>query len=189
MLRLVYSAMASNPNHRRPVIVIYCDTGVEIPLIAGHVRSTLRRLQLEAREESLDLVVRIARPKPGDSFFVKVIGRGYPPPTNKFRWCTDRLRINPVRQMLAKTAAPRSVVLLGTRMGESSERDRVLARHQTDARYFYRQGNEARRIIFARSSTSPHKMSGRAYSEFQFQEQSMQRHWPPFTEMPVPSVP
>src|SRR5687767_13455325 len=111
VLRLVYAAMLSNPSHCRPVTIVYCDTGVDIPLIAKHVRQTLGRLQRESAADGLDLKVRLARPPTTDSFFVRVIGRGYPPPTNKFRWCTDKLRINPVRRVVQHAAKDGIVVL------------------------------------------------------------------------------
>ena len=149
VLKLVYSAMKRSPRHERQVVVVYCDTGVEIPPIAQHVRRTLAKLRAEASGDSLNLRVRVARPPRHDSFFVKIIGRGYPPPTNKFRWCTDRLRINPVTRVLRSCDNGAGTVVLGTRRGESVERDKVLARHQLRSRYFYSQGRAARRVIFA----------------------------------------
>ena len=56
--------------------------------------------------------MKVATPRTEDSFFVKVIGRGYPPPTNKFRWCTDRLRIRPVQRMITNLSEEGSVVVL-----------------------------------------------------------------------------
>ena len=149
VLKLVYSALLRSRARHKLVTVVYCDTGVEVPLIAGRVRSTLRRLSIEAREDRIPIQVRIARPRTHSTFFVKVIGRGYPPPTNKFRWCTDRLRIHPVREILEAGEAEESVVVLGTRMGESPTRDLTLRRHETANRYFYRQGEDSSVSIFA----------------------------------------
>ena len=123
----------------KPITVVYCDTGVEIPIIVQVVRETLQRLKREASRQSVPLRVEIASPRLQDRYFVKVIGRGYPPPTNKFRWCTDRLRINPVKRLLNDASSGPSVVLLGTRRGESAERDRTLERHSSQRHYFFRQ--------------------------------------------------
>jgi DNA sulfur modification protein DndC len=54
-----------------------------------------------------------------------VIGRGYPPPTQFFRWCTKDLRIRPVQKFISNVGG-NALVILGTRRGESAQRDRVL---------------------------------------------------------------
>ncbi len=78
---------------------------------------------------------------------VVVIGHGDPPPTNKFRWCTDRLRIAPVRRALDAIGGGDCPVLLGVRLGESKERDRTLARHRRDRYFFRQQGHESATIF------------------------------------------
>jgi DNA sulfur modification protein DndC len=132
-----------------PVTVLYCDTGVEIPVVAHLVRRTLRQLSREAKAASLPLRVRIARPRAEDSFFVKVIGRGYPPPTNKFRWCTDRLRIVPVQREIARISGREALVLLGVIHGESPERDRTLEGLKTERPFMLLQRGSARTTVFA----------------------------------------
>ena len=90
VLKLVFSALRELKERPRAVTVIYCDTGVEIPLVRRLVRETLNQVEVEARAEGIPIEAKVAVPKLEDRYFVKVIGRGYPPPTNKFRWCTDR---------------------------------------------------------------------------------------------------
>lgn len=150
LLKLLYLSLFRVKQTRklhRNVVIIYCDTGVEIPTVSSHVRGTMKRLAAEAGKSCLPIRVRVARPPVEDSFFVKVIGRGYPPPTNKFRWCTDRLRINPI-QRLIESEYSNSTVLLGVRRGESPERDRVIDRHQTERDYFQRQTGSRTTEIF-----------------------------------------
>src|SRR5687767_13408872 len=89
LLRLAYAALVEARDHPVPVTVLYCDTGVEFPPIARLVRRTLKALATESLAAGLPISVRVARPRRTDSYFVRVIGRGYPPPTSKFRWCTD----------------------------------------------------------------------------------------------------
>jgi DNA sulfur modification protein DndC len=61
-------------------------------------------------------------------FFVRIIGRGYPPPTNSFRWCTKNLRIAPVASFINRSQLESSdtVIVLGLRRNESQQRDRTL---------------------------------------------------------------
>jgi DNA sulfur modification protein DndC len=91
----------------------------------------------------------MAVPKLKDRYFVKVIGQGYPPPTNKFRWCTDRLRIDPVKEILNSQREQQRLVLLGVRKGESTNRDKVIAKHETDDSHYYRQSGDANSLIFS----------------------------------------
>src|SRR5690242_16136022 len=88
VLTLVFNALLDIERHHKPIEVIYCDTGVEIPTISKYVKVTLKALEEESASSNLPLKYKIAKPKLDDRYFVKVIGRGYPPPTNIFRWCT-----------------------------------------------------------------------------------------------------
>ncbi len=137
LLKLVFVALMHAKRRPRPVTVVYCDTGVDIPVVRQLVDRSLDSMQEEARRYGLPIRVRRATPKLEDSFFVKVVGKGYPPPTNKFRWCTDRLRIDPVKRLLTSTSGTRSTVLLGIRRGESAERDKTISKHATADEYFF----------------------------------------------------
>ena len=59
-----------------------------------------------------------------DTFWVNLIGRGYPAPRPKFRWCTERLKIKPsntfIREMVQ--AHGEAILVLGTRKAEQSGR-------------------------------------------------------------------
>ena len=112
--------------------VVYCDTEVENPVIDAHVKATLSRLKDEAKSAKIDLRCNVIRPAIHQSFFVRIIGRGYPTPTNSFRWCTKDIRIRPFQSYLAGSNSP-PLVAIGTRYGESAQRDRSLKKH-TDER-------------------------------------------------------
>lgn len=143
LLKLVFQALLTAKSATVPIHIVYCDTGVEIPVIRTFVYQVLARLAREAKSANLPLELAVALPPLAERFFVKVIGRGYPPPTNKFRWCTDRLRVMPVRRVIAEVVrrygASKGVVLLGLRRGESGQRDRTLDSHQTADPFFQKQ--------------------------------------------------
>lgn len=138
VIKLVFNALMQLKVRHKPITILYCDTGVEIPLMHRLVKRTLLKLSKEAEEYDLPIKIKIARPKLVDRYFVKVIGRGYPPPTNKFRWCTDRLRINPINETLQSTTTEK-IVVLGVRTGESLERDKTISKYSTDDKYFLKQ--------------------------------------------------
>lgn len=148
LIKVVYEALRRSSRRDRLVTVVYCDTGVEIPVVARQVHGVLAGLANEATRDALPIGIRIAEPSLRDRFFVKVIGRGYPPPTNKFRWCTDRLRIRPVRDVIRAGQGRRAIVLLGTRWGESSARDLVMRRRRRQ-RYFFSQASNPNVTVFS----------------------------------------
>ena len=70
---------------RRPVYVVCNDTLVENPIISSYVDDVLAQIEKVAREQDLPILVRKTIPKLEDTFWVNVIGKGYPVPNNAFR--------------------------------------------------------------------------------------------------------
>ncbi len=109
------------------VTVIYCDTGVENPVLDKYAKEAILALDNEFLEQGLPFKTRLLKAPIPDRFFVRIIGRGYPPPTNSFRWCTTGLRIKPVSTFIAEQDPHNTIVVLGLRKSESRQRDRSLA--------------------------------------------------------------
>ena len=149
LVAAVYNALLAMEAATKTVTVMYCDTGVEIPTVADYVHKQLARLSAHARADGVPLSIRVVSPRVTDTFFVKVIGAGYVPPTNKFRWCTDRLRVGPVRRGMKESHKEECLMLLGTRWAESETRSRTLARFSIDGDYFFRQAGNRLATIFA----------------------------------------
>src|SRR5579859_3799411 len=89
-------------------------------------------MEQEAKRQELPLTTHKLSPQLEDTFWVNLIGKGYPAPNSNFRWCTDRMKIKPSnRFILNKVAEHGEVVLvLGSRRGESATRDQVLKMHR-----------------------------------------------------------
>ena len=149
LLKLVFIALLNLNRKPKPVTVIHCATGVDIPVVQSLAAQTLHNVSAEAKRHKLPLVVQTVSPNLANKYFVKVIGRGYPPPSNKFRWCTDRLRLNPVKQVLRSVPNRRNVVLLGIRRGESAERNRTIARYRTEQEHYFRHSNNRDSLIYS----------------------------------------
>jgi DNA sulfur modification protein DndC len=130
VVKLVYAALLREPSLSSKVSFIYCDTEVESPVVDSFVKYTLGHLSQEMRDSNLQSEVKILKPRIDQSFFVRIIGRGYPPPTTFFRWCTTDLRIRPVQHFL-KDAGPNSLVVVRMRWGGSRQRDRGMTKHGT----------------------------------------------------------
>lgn len=61
---------------------------------------------------------------------MNLIGRGYPAPRPKFRWCTERMKIKPANHFINSVVQTHgeAIVVLGTRKAESAARAQVLNR-------------------------------------------------------------
>ncbi|MBO7276351.1 MAG: DNA phosphorothioation system sulfurtransferase DndC [Bacteroidales bacterium] len=117
---------------RRPVYVVCNDTLVENPIIATYVDNVLNQIEHSAREEDLPIFVRKTIPKLEDSFWVNVIGKGYPVPNNAFRWCTDKMKIKPTARFIVEQVdeCGEAIILIGTRKAESATRARSIKKHE-----------------------------------------------------------
>lgn len=123
--------LAAAKRARMPVrraTLIYCDTGVENPILDIYAKRLLQSMQNEFAAGQLPIEVKCLKAPPEDRFFVRLVGRGYPPPTNSFRWCTTGLRIRPVSRFIAANDPDNTVVVLGLRSSESQQRDRSIKR-------------------------------------------------------------
>ncbi len=123
-------------DRRRPVHVVANDTLVESPLVVAHIRRVLSEIEHAARAWRLPVRTVITRPAPDQTFWVNLIGRGYPTPNRMFRWCTDRMKIQPTsRYILDQVAASGEVVLLlGVRRSESVTRGQNVRRYDNGER-------------------------------------------------------
>jgi DNA sulfur modification protein DndC len=84
VVKLVFQSLLRVRDRHKPVTVIYCDTGVEIPMASALARKALKGLVREARAFDLPMCARILSPRLDERFFVKVIGCGYPPLPTSF---------------------------------------------------------------------------------------------------------
>lgn len=117
---------------RRPIYVVCNDTMVENPIIATYVDEVLAQIETKAREEDLPIFVRKTEPKLEDSFWVNVIGKGYPVPNTAFRWCTDKMKIKPTARFIIEQVdeCGEAIILIGTRKSESATRARSIKKHE-----------------------------------------------------------
>ncbi|WP_138514544.1 DNA phosphorothioation system sulfurtransferase DndC [Rhodoferax bucti] len=135
--RLVFESLLSLPAEERtkPVFIVSSDTLVETPLVVGIIKDTLEAMGKSALTLGLPIVVGPpVTPQTDETFWVNLIGRGYPAPTRQFRWCTERMKIDPVSDFIkSKVAAYGEViVVLGSRSQESSSRAQVMRKHRIE---------------------------------------------------------
>ena len=125
VLQLVYEMLVSLPaNLRRQTYAIASNTLVEAPHIDRFLCEVVASINAHAKAHNIPFEVIMVAPSLKDDFWVNLIGKGYPSPTRTFRWCTERLKINPAKAQVAKITARHGscILLLGSRKAESSNR-------------------------------------------------------------------
>lgn len=134
VLSLVYSALLRLSPERRhkPIYVVSSDTLVETPVVVDLIKSVLDQVNQAAKEDGLDVSAHAVYPSMDQTFWVNLLGRGYPAPKQSFRWCTERMKIDPVTDFITSKVAQfgEVVVVLGSRSKESASRAQVIANHQ-----------------------------------------------------------
>lgn len=125
---------------KKPVYVISSDTLVESPIIVEQITRTLRRIESISAEKGLPFRTEIVKPAAHDTFWVNLIGKGYPAPYKRFRWCTDRMKIQPANRFIKATAEKfgEVVLVLGVRRAESATRAQVMSLHKRHGEYLSR---------------------------------------------------
>lgn len=138
VLQLVYLTLLSLPPEERTkqVFVVSSDTLVETPVVVGIITNTLAKVQQSAQLLNLPIETAQVAPKVQDTFWSNLIGKGYPAPTRQFRWCTERMKINPVSDFILDKVATYGevIVVLGSRLSESSSRAQVMRKHKIEGK-------------------------------------------------------
>lgn len=135
VLQLVWYALLDlkkeNKCHK-DVHVISTDTLVENPIVAMWVEKSLERMLEAKNEQGIPIHPHRLTPAVKDRFWVNLIGKGYPAPRYKFRWCTDRLKIAPSNTFINNLVDKRgeAILVLGTRKAESTTRAATMKHYE-----------------------------------------------------------
>lgn len=153
LTQIVFDALSElEPSQlNKKVYVISSDTLVETPLIIDKITRTLGRIQSKALELGLPFETQKVRPKAEKTFWASIIGKGYPTPRQKFRWCTDRLKIDPANKFILDKVDQfgEVVMLLGVRDSESQTRAAVMQSHTIEGKKLMRHSTLRNAFVFA----------------------------------------
>ena len=138
VVELVWLAIAGLPPEQRKksIHVISTDTLVEQPVVASWVDISHEKMRRAAAEQQLPIIPHKLTPEVKDSFWVNLIGKGYPAPRKKFRWCTERMKIKPSNKFIRDVVRQcgEALLVLGTRKAESQRRAAVMEKHEQQGR-------------------------------------------------------
>ena len=136
MVQLVWNALSALPAEKltKKIYIISSNTLVEAPQIAERITDSLDRMEKNAAKIGLPIGTNLLRPKTEDTFWVRLLGLGYPAPTTMFRWCTDMLKISNADRFIQETVSKHgeAIVLLGTRKSESVVRKESMNTYKID---------------------------------------------------------
>ncbi len=136
---------------KRQVYVVCNDTMVENPIISEYVDDVLEKIENAARSQNLPIVVKKTIPKIEETFWVNVIGKGYPVPNNSFRWCTDKLKIRPTSAFLTEQIDEKgeAIILIGARSSESATRAKSIKKHEIKGRRLTKHPNHHNTMVYS----------------------------------------
>ena len=133
-LQIVWMAIErlSKDQWKKPIHIMNTDTLVESPIVSKWVEKSLEAMQQKVEETGLPFIPERLTPKADNTFWVNLLGRGYPFPRQKYRWCTDRLKIQPVNNFIKEKISEHGeiILVLGTRKAESARRARTMAYYE-----------------------------------------------------------
>jgi DNA sulfur modification protein DndC len=136
LLQLTIEFLQTLTAHDKPVFVLSTDTRVEAPNVAQYVSGTLQNIKNWAQNQQMPITVLLEQPTAAEGFWAKLIGKGYPPPSRWFRWCTSNMKIKPARRAIDKITRQYGsvILLLGTRLDESAQRRTQMQGREINAR-------------------------------------------------------
>lgn len=136
MVQLIWNALEGLPREQlnKDIFIISSDTLVESPKIVQQITTTLDMMENAAGKVSLPVHTNLVRPKTEDSFWVCLLGKGFPAPSNMFRWCTDRLKIRNADRFIKEKVSEygEAIVVLGTRRDESGSRQQLMSLYEIE---------------------------------------------------------
>lgn len=141
LVSLVYEAMKrlkeAGSELSKRIYIITSDTMVENPIVKNYMHSSSNSINEAAKKDKLNIQADVIYPEADQTFWSRVIGLGYPTPEPPgFRWCTERLKINPMNKYVNDRIKESGeiIVLLGVRKGESLTRMKTITAREIEGK-------------------------------------------------------
>lgn len=153
VVQLVFSALSEIDAHylTKKIYVISSDTLVETPLIVQSINTSLNRIESKAKKLGLPIETTKVKPLIEQSFWVNIIGKGYPSPNQQFRWCTDRMKIDPANRFIKEKVDTfgEVIMVLGVRESESVSRANSMKSHSVEGKLLMRHSTLTNAYVYA----------------------------------------
>lgn len=152
MVQLIWNAISELPQEQcqKKLYIISSDTLVESPKIVEQITNTLDKMESAAKNSKLPISTNLVRPIIEDTFWVCLLGKGFPSPSNLFRWCTDRLKIRNADRFIKEKVSEygEAIVVLGTRKDESGSRQQLMNLYEIKGSLLSRHSKFAQTYVY-----------------------------------------
>lgn len=163
LCQLVFEMLMELPEEKRlkKVHIVTSDTMVENPIVKRYMHKMSNSINIASASKRLNVEAHIIYPEVRQSFWSLVIGLGYPTPEPPgFRWCTERLKINPMTNFTYNTIKQDGevIILLGVRKSESAARSRSITAREIEGKILTPHNEIPRAYIYSPLSEIPNNI-------------------------------
>ena len=152
MVQLIWNALFDLPVEKlhKKIFIISSDTLVESPKVIEQITGTLEMMEKASKKSHLPISTNLVHPVIEDTFWVCLLGKGFPAPSNLFRWCTDRLKIRNADRFIQEKASEygEAIVVLGTRRDESGSRQQLMNLYAIEGSLLSRHSKFAQTYVY-----------------------------------------
>lgn len=154
LCQLVFEMLEEMPEdaRKKKVYIVTSDTLVENPIVKNYMHKMNKAINVASQEKRLNIEAHMLYPETKNTFWSLVIGLGYPTPEPPgFRWCTERLKINPSNAFTYNTIKKDGeiVILLGVRKAESASRSRSISSREIEGKLLTRHDQIAKAYVYS----------------------------------------
>lgn len=154
LCQLVFEMLEELPeeNRNKKVYIVTSDTLVENPIVKNYMHKMNEAINEASQQKKLNIEAHMLYPETKNTFWSLVIGLGYPTPEPPgFRWCTERLKINPSNTFTYNTIKKDGeiVILLGVRKAESASRSRNISSREIEGKLLTRHDQIAKAYVYS----------------------------------------
>lgn len=154
LCQLVFEMLQELPeeDRKKKVYIVTSDTLVENPVVKNYMHKMNRAINEASQQKKLNIEAHMLYPETKNTFWSLVIGLGYPTPEPPgFRWCTERLKINPSNAFTYNTIKKDGeiVILLGVRKAESASRSRSISSREIEGKILTRHDQIAKAYVYS----------------------------------------
>lgn len=121
----------------KKLFIVTADTLMEIPYFNQYLNRTKTHIKNFINLSGMNAELVTVLPKIEDSFWVSILGKGYPSAHMGFRWCTGKLKIEPIVKFINSiTKDKKFTVFVGVRSAESALRARIYTKKDYKPNHF-----------------------------------------------------
>lgn len=152
MVQIIWNALSKLPIEKlhKKIFIISSDTLVESPKVVAQITDMLDMMEKASQKSSLPISTNLVRPVIEDTFWVCLLGKGFPAPSNLFRWCTERLKIRNADRFIQDKVSEygEAIVVLGTRKDESGSRQQLMNLYEIEGSLLSRHSKFAQTYVY-----------------------------------------